>query len=135
MAPILRLTFAKKEEIEIEGVLYPVKGADSISLETGLVQAGLQSKMETAQKAIAAGETPSRSDIAALTKMATELCQELIEAPKKVTDRLTDFQRMAVLKSVFRPPARKVAAPAKRKSTSKPSRRSKGSTAAGRKAG
>jgi hypothetical protein len=106
MAPILKLTFAEKEEIEIQGILYPVKLADSISLEASLAMDSLQGNMSKAKAAIDAGKYPSQSEIAALGKMSRDLCKELIEAPESITDRLTDFQRMEILKSVFTGPAR-----------------------------
>ena len=135
MAPILKLTFAEKEEIEIQGKIYPIKLADSISLETNIVLESLQGKMVKAKAAVDAGKQPSSSEIAALAKMTRDLCKELIEAPKNITARLTDFQRMEILKAVFMAPVRAGATPAKTKKASSSSRRSKGSTAALRKTG
>ncbi len=135
MAHILELsTTEPKQNIKIDGKLYPVKSGDSISLEVSIGVSRMQRQFSKLSSPDDVLDIPDE-EISALGESCRKLCDDLLEAPQELKDSLTDTQRVNIIRVVFTEPAREVAKPAKKKKTSSSSRRSKGSTADLRKTG
>lgn len=130
---ILELTTTEpKQNIKIDGKLYPVKSGDAISLEVSIGFSRLQrhfSKLESPEAIFDVAD----DEIVAVGKVCRKLCDDLLEAPQEVLNALTDAQKLNILRVVFIEPNRESAKT--KKKTSNSSRRSKGSTAVRRKTG